>query len=136
MTRTSAGLLGLTLFFTSMSCLGAQQTQSASPTNPQTVQPATPDVSQSAIAQEKTDQPAEGKQEATSLKPPQSAGVALSNVKGKKGEQVYTGPTTVIELAPTPMLDEEGKQRQAPDGKLMFNPPVKQQRDKKGHPLF
>jgi hypothetical protein len=57
-------------------------------------------------------------------------------VKGKKGEQVYTGPTTVVVLAPTPMLDEEGKQRQDPDGKLMFNPPVKQQRDKKGHPLF
>jgi hypothetical protein len=34
------------------------------------------------------------------------------------------------------MLDEEGKQRQDPDGKLMFNPPVRQQRDKKGHPLF
>jgi hypothetical protein len=42
----------------------------------------------------------------------------------------------VIELPPTPMLDEEGKQRQDPDGKLMFNPPVRQQRDKKGHPLF
>jgi hypothetical protein len=39
-------------------------------------------------------------------------------------------------VPPTPMLDEEGKQRQDPDGKLMFNPPVKQQRDKKGHPLF
>jgi hypothetical protein len=34
------------------------------------------------------------------------------------------------------MLDEEGQQRQDPDGKLMFNPPVRQQRDKKGHPLF
>jgi hypothetical protein len=34
------------------------------------------------------------------------------------------------------MLDEEGKQRMDPDGKLMFNPPVSQQRDKKGHPLF
>ena len=48
----------------------------------------------------------------------------------------YTGPTNVIVLAPTPMLDEEGKQRMDPDGKLMFNPPVSQQRDKKGHPLF
>ena len=43
---------------------------------------------------------------------------------------------TLVELPPTPMLDEEGKQRHDPDGKLMFNPPVKQQRDKKGHPLF
>jgi hypothetical protein len=34
------------------------------------------------------------------------------------------------------MLDEEGRQRLDPDGKPMFNPPVKQQRDKKGHPLF
>lgn len=68
--------------------------------------------------------------------PPQSSGTVTSVLKGKKGDQPYTGPTTVIELAPTPMLDEEGKQRQAPDGKLMWNPPVKQQRDKKGHPLF
>jgi hypothetical protein len=59
-----------------------------------------------------------------------------SVAKGKKGEQPYTGPTTVIELPPAPMLDEEGKQRQAPDGKLLFNPPIRQQRDKKGHPLF
>ncbi|WP_433967132.1 hypothetical protein [Tunturiibacter gelidiferens] len=34
------------------------------------------------------------------------------------------------------MLDAEGKQQQDPEGKLMFNPPVRQQRDKKGHPLF
>jgi hypothetical protein len=55
----------------------------------------------------------------------------------KVGSKVeYTGPSTVIVLAPTPMLDEEGKQRMDPDGKLMFNAPVSQQRDKKGHPLF
>ena len=53
----------------------------------------------------------------------------------KKGDN-YTGPDTVIELAGTPMLDEEGKQRLDPDGKPMFNPPVRQQRDKRGHPLF
>jgi hypothetical protein len=34
------------------------------------------------------------------------------------------------------MLDAEGRQRLDPDGKPMFNPPVKQQRDKYGHPLF
>jgi hypothetical protein len=34
------------------------------------------------------------------------------------------------------MLDSEGKQRVDPDGKLMFNPPVQQLRDKKGHPVF
>ena len=54
--------------------------------------------------------------------------------KGKKDE--YTGPNTIVELPPTPMLDEEGKQRLDPDGKPLFNLPVKQQRDKKGHPLF
>ncbi len=54
--------------------------------------------------------------------------------KGKKAE--YTGPNTIVELPPTPMLDEEGKQRLDPDGKPMFNAPVKQQRDKYGHPLF
>src|ERR1700728_384268 len=51
----------------------------------------------------------------------------------KKGE--YTGPATVVELPPTPMLDEEGRQRLDPDGKPMFNAPGQQQRDKKGHPL-
>jgi hypothetical protein len=55
---------------------------------------------------------------------------------GKKGKVPYTGPTNVIEQAPTPMLDAEGKQRLDPEGKPMFNPPVKQQRDKFGHPLF
>jgi hypothetical protein len=34
------------------------------------------------------------------------------------------------------MLDGEGKQRVDPDGNLMFNPAVKQLRDKKGHPVF
>jgi hypothetical protein len=65
-----------------------------------------------------------------------SAAVAASVEKSKKGKQEYTGPTTLVVLPPTPMLDEEGKQRQDPDGKLMFNPPVRQQRDKKGHPFF
>jgi hypothetical protein len=56
--------------------------------------------------------------------------------KGKKGKEVYTGPNTIIELPPTPMLDEQGIQRLDPDAKPMWNAPVKQQRDKKGHPLF
>jgi hypothetical protein len=34
------------------------------------------------------------------------------------------------------MLDEEGKQKVDPDGNPLFLPAVKQQRDKKGHPLF
>ncbi|MGA7157338.1 MAG: hypothetical protein WBY53_10845 [Acidobacteriaceae bacterium] len=60
--------------------------------------------------------------------------------KAKKEEEakkkIYTGPNSVIVLPPTPMLDEEGKQRLDPDNQPMFNPAVRQQRDKKGHPLF
>jgi len=56
--------------------------------------------------------------------------------KDKKSKNVYTGPTTIVVLPPTPMLDVEGKQRIDPDGNLMFNPPAKQIRDKKGHPVF
>jgi hypothetical protein len=112
MTRTIKvsifGLLGLVLMFASTRYTAAQQTQPA-PSSP----------TQSALAA--------GASQPTT--PPPAA-------KSKKEKEVYTGPTTVIELPPTPMLDEEGKQRQDPDGKLMFNPPVKQQRDKKGHPLF
>jgi hypothetical protein len=63
-----------------------------------------------------------------------AAPVHKAKAKEKKGE--YTGPNTVVELAATPMLDEEGKQRLDPDGKPMFNAPIRQQRDKKGHPLF
>jgi hypothetical protein len=59
--------------------------------------------------------------------------------KAKKAEEakkkIYTGPNTVIVLPPSPMLDEEGRQRLDPDGQPMFNAAVRQQRDKKGHPL-
>ena len=54
----------------------------------------------------------------------------------KKSKLPYSGPTNVIGLPPTPMLDDEGKQRLDPDGKPMFNPPVKQERDRYGHPIF
>jgi hypothetical protein len=53
-----------------------------------------------------------------------------------KAKEPYTGPTEALELPPTPLLDDEGKQRLDPDGKPMFNPPVWQLRDKKGHPVF
>ncbi|MGA1984395.1 MAG: hypothetical protein ABSG84_18245 [Acidobacteriaceae bacterium] len=56
--------------------------------------------------------------------------------KVKPAKNIYTGPNTIVVLPPTPMLDGEGKQRVDPDGNLMFNPPVKQVRDKKGHPVF
>jgi hypothetical protein len=66
----------------------------------------------------------------------QTAPSKLASLLGHGKKEEYTGPTEVVVLAPTPMLDEEGKQRLDPDGKPMFNPPVKQQRDKHGHPLF
>jgi hypothetical protein len=140
MTRTStgslSGLLGLMLV-TSIGRMEAQETPSAPSSSPQSVLPASStDASQHPAEHGQTDQPIEGKKDVSSATPSQFAATTASAAKGKKGEHVYTGPTTLVELPPAPMLDEEGKQRQAPDGKLMFNPPVRQQRDKKGHPLF
>jgi hypothetical protein len=57
-------------------------------------------------------------------------------IPGKKNKTEYVGPKTLVELAPTPLLDEEGRQRLDPEGKPMFNAPVRQQRDKRGNPLF
>jgi hypothetical protein len=141
MTRTNtasfAGLLGFALAFTSIGRIQAQETQPASAPIQQSAQPISrTGISQPAPEDPQTDQPGEDDKAAPSLKPPQSSGTTASVLKGKKGEESYTGPTSVIELPPTPLLDEEGKQRQDPDGKLMWNAPVKQQRDKKGHPLF
>jgi hypothetical protein len=59
---------------------------------------------------------------------------ALKAEEAKK--KIYTGPNTVIVLPPTPLLDEQGQQRLDPDNQPMFNPAIRQQRDKKGHPLF
>jgi hypothetical protein len=70
---------------------------------------------------------------AQETQPASTASTAMV-AKDKKAE--YAGPTTLVELAPAPMLDEEKKQRLDPDGKPMFYPPVRQQRDKYGHPLF
>jgi hypothetical protein len=68
--------------------------------------------------------------------PPPANAAPARQAPGKKGKDPYTGPTNVVELPPTPMLDGEGKQRLDPEGKPMFNPPVKQERDKYGHPMF
>lgn len=66
--------------------------------------------------------------------------MAAQDKKAKKAEEakkkIYTGPSNVVVLPPTPMLDEDGRQRLDPDGQPMFNAAVRQQRDKKGHPLF
>ncbi len=47
-----------------------------------------------------------------------------------------SGPTEIIVLPLVPVLDEEGRQRLDPDGKPMFYPQERQQRDKKGRPRF
>ena len=68
--------------------------------------------------------------------PAKPAKPAKAEKPEKPKKAVYSGPTEVVVLPPTPMLDENGTQRLDPDGKPMFNPPLNQQRDKKGHPLF
>jgi hypothetical protein len=72
----------------------------------------------------------------TSPAGPPAATQTVSPAKGKKAKNAYSGPNTIVVLPATPMLDGEGKQRVDPDGNLMFNPPAKQIRDKKGHPAF
>ena len=67
---------------------------------------------------------------------PVPAPSAAAPAKSKSAKAAYRGPTDIVVLAPAPMLDGEGKQRVDPDGKPMFNLPVKQIRDKKGHPVF
>lgn len=88
----------------------------------------------SAQSQTATSQPATlaAASPATAAKPAATSAPA----KSKHGKEVYTGPNKVVVLPPTPMLDAEDKQRVDPDGNLMFNPPVKQIRDRKGHPAF
>jgi hypothetical protein len=60
----------------------------------------------------------------------------VARAKVNKGKVEYTGPTNIVVLLATPMLDGEGKQRVDPDGNLMFNLPARQIRDKKGHPVY
>jgi hypothetical protein len=65
---------------------------------------------------------------------------AEADKKAKKAEEakkkIYTGPNQIVVLPPSPLLDEEGRQRLDPDNQPMFNAAIRQQRDKKGHPLF
>jgi hypothetical protein len=88
---------------------------------------ATPQVAAPAASASPTSSPQAAPPEAQKPKPEE---------KKHKGKEPYTGPTEVVLLPPSPMLDDDGKQRLDPDGKPMFNPPVAQQRDKKGHPVF
>jgi len=110
------GLIGSTLGFTAHS-----QT------------PATPDQAPAATLAAGAPAPATPAAPVTTGAPP---AVPAAAGKAKHAKEIYSGPTNVVVLPPTPMLDGEGKQRVDPDGKLMFNPPVKQIRDKKGHPVF
>jgi hypothetical protein len=124
-------LFGAALMFTSIGRMGAQQ----APEPILTADASHPATELPQLDRLPEDQPAEALAEASSAAAPSQSVVVLAYAaKTKKPE--YTGPTTLVELPPTPMLDEEGMQRQDPDGKLMFNLPVKQQRDKQGHPLF
>jgi hypothetical protein len=137
--RTTTGslsaMLAIAMTFASTGRVLAQETQAAPTPTPQLA----PSASSAENAQPAT-KLAEADHSTTDLKTAPASVLQpaspVKGVKGKKGKQVYTGPMTLVVLPPTPMLDEEGNQRQDPDGKLMFNPPVKQQRDKFGHPLF
>jgi hypothetical protein len=73
---------------------------------------------------------------AAGAKGPEAAVLQGKVAAKRKAKVEYTGPNDVIVLPATPMLDEEGRQRLDPDEQPMFNPPLRQQRDKKGHPLF
>jgi hypothetical protein len=104
----------LTLGIIGSAACCAAQSQTSTPTPAATAPASSPAAAQPAT-------PAKGKKAKT---------------KTRTARNVYTGPTTIVVLPPTPMLDGEGKQRVDPDGNLMFNPPAKQIRDKKGHPVF
>src|SRR6202034_2759622 len=124
--------------------LTAQDATPAAAVPAATVQDATPPAAAPAAA---TAQAVPAPQGTTTVAPQVAAPVkvdpkaakaqAAEEKKEKKAEEakkkIYTGPNTVIVLAPTPMLDEVGTQRLDPDGQPMFNPAVRQQRDKKGH---
>ena len=133
MVRTTTGslstMLAIAMAFASTGRTLAQETQAAPTSQPA---PSTSEDAQPATNPAATDHSTADLKAA----PSSSASQPASPVKGKKGKQEYTGPMTLVVLPPAPILDEEGNQRQDPDGNLMFNPPIKQQRDKYGHPLF
>ncbi len=132
-------LLGFALVLTSFSFgrLGAQEFKPAASAAPQSTLPASAvESAQSTKDPGQVDQPAQDKKDVVPATTSSSDTTKAFATKGKKGKQEYTGSTTLVELPPAPMLDEEKKQRLDPDGKPMFYPPVKQQRDKYGHPLF
>ena len=91
-------------------------------------QPAAPETAPAPTQQPATQQPP--------AQQPAAKPAAKPAKPVKKGKEPYTGPTTVIVLPATPMLDAEGRQQLDPDAKPMFNAPVSQMRDKKGHPMF
>lgn len=135
--------LGLGLVMALAQTAAAQDPGSSTPPAAPTSSPApaAPATDQAAPAQatQPQDAPASTKAAGQALPPGQTpakypTGYAPDPVKKNKFD--YVGPKDVVELAPTPMLDEEGRQRLDPDGKPMFNPPIRQQRDKRGNPLF
>ena len=63
-------------------------------------------------------------------------GHLLFGLGNKKKATPYTGPTELVVLPPTPMLDEHGQQKLDWDRRPMFNAPDVQLQDKNGHPMF
>src|SRR5271170_2517534 len=124
-TRSLSTLISVVLAFTSIGHTWAQETQPAPSPNLQTALLAPPiNASQPTTAEHgPADQPIAATaataatadtntKDALSPTAPQSAATSASVVTGKKAKQEYTGPTTLVELPPTPMLDAEGKQQQ------------------------
>jgi hypothetical protein len=133
------GLASIVLLMMAATAASAQERTTPKPA-PETPAVATPAVEAPATPAAENPQAAASDTPASESTPPRSAAAPAAPkpgyVKGAKGKLVYNGPTTVVELAPTPVLDEEGKQRLDPEGKPMFNAPVRQQRDKRGNPVF
>jgi len=67
---------------------------------------------------------------------PEGAAKPSHTLFGKKKATAYTGPTELVVLPPTPMLDEHGQQKLDWDRRPMFNSPDVQLQDKDGHPMF
>jgi hypothetical protein len=71
-----------------------------------------------------------------STQAPAPPGVPLAKSRQKPKKDAYTGPTEIVTLPATPMLDVNGKPELDPDGKPLLTSPRKQLRDRKGHPVF
>jgi len=136
LTRTAL-TLPIFAFVLSQVCVGQQTGTPAPQSSSSTTTPApatTPATAPAPLVWKSTTLPAaaSGEKALEAIEADPNAKPAKPSSK----KAAYSGPTDIIVLPATPMLDEEGHQRLDPDGKPMFNLPVKQQRDKAGHPMF